>query len=376
MDADVRELIAHLHAAPRKVVLAMTGGGSTAAAWLLAVPGGSRTILEIITPYAQEALADFLGKEPESYCSPAVTRELALRARDRACFLAPGESVVGVGCTASLRSDRPKRGDHRAHVAAATESEVVVQSLTLAKEQRNREGEEEVVSRLSLNTLAEAFLVPSRVQLPLLPGETVLQDRHGAGLLGRLLTGDIPAVCREPDGRLHTEGEKPALLLAGSFNPLHEGHRGMAAVASRLMGKPAAFELCIHNADKPALHEGEVRQRMEQFDWLAPLWLTRTPTFAEKARLFPGVSFVVGVDTAIRIVQPRFYGGEEAMRAALVEMRRSGSRFLVAGRVVEGNFVELAQTDIPEEFRDLFIGISGEQFRLDISSTHLRAANG
>jgi hypothetical protein len=325
-------------------------------------------------PYAQKALADFLGREPASYCSPAVTRELAVRSRERAAFLAPGECGVGIGCTASLRSDRPKRGEHRVHVAAATESEIVVQSLTLAKEQRDREGEESVVARLLLNTLAEAFQVSFRVSLPLLAGEEVTRESHGTGLLARFLAGEVPAVCREPDGRLRANGAKPLLLLAGSFNPLHAGHLRLAKVASRLVGKLFAFEMSVVNADKPALTEGEVRRRMEQFDWLAPLWLTRSPTFTEKAGLFPGVTFVVGVDTAVRIVQPRFYGSEEAMRAALCEMRQSGTRFLVAGRLVEGNFVPLEESKIPEEFIDLFTGISGEMFRMDISSTQLREA--
>ena len=39
----------------------------------------------------------------------------------------------------------------------------------------------------------------------------------------------------------------------------------------------------------------EVRRRLAQCTWRAPLWLTRAPTFAEKALLFPGVVFVVGM---------------------------------------------------------------------------------
>jgi hypothetical protein len=374
VDADVRDLVAHIHSAPGKVVVAATGGGATAIGWLLAVPGGSRTILEAIVPYAQSSLMDFLGRAPANYCSVPTTREMAIRARERAMFLAPGEQVAGIGCTAGLRSDRPKRGEHRVHVAAATEAGSIVQSITLAKEQRSREGEEEVVSRLLLNTLAEAFHIDSRLSLPLLPGEAVTRDTLPGGLLARLLAGKVPAVCVEPDGRLRTDGPAPSVLLSGSFNPLHEGHLRMALVAARLTGKPAAFELSVANADKPPLLEGEVRKRLGQFAWKAPLWLTCAPTFVEKARLFPGVVFVVGVDTAVRIVQPRFYGDSvERMCAALDELRRAGAKFLVAGRLIDGKFLSLEQVEIPEACRDLFASISADSFRLDISSTQLRA---
>jgi hypothetical protein len=375
MDPDVGDLIAQLHALPMKAALVATGGGASAGGWLLTVPGGSRTVLEVAVPYAQQALAEYLAHDPDSYCSAPTARALALRARTRAAHLAPGESVVGLACTASLRSDRPKRGDHRVHVAAAAATGTVVYSVTLAKEQRDREGEEAVVARLIVNALAEAFAAPSRLALPLLPGEEVVREEQPAGLFAPFLAGEVPAVCLDPDGRLRSGGPPPGVLLSGSFNPLHEGHRGMALVAARLLGKPAAFELTVANADKPALEEGEIRKRMTQFAWQAPLWLTRAATFVEKARLFPGVTFVVGVDTATRIVQPRFYGGSaETMRASLDEIRRLGGSFLVACRVQDGVCVALEHLDLPVECRDLFAPIPVELFRADVSSTQLRAA--
>jgi hypothetical protein len=389
MDEDIRELINQIHAVPQKAGLVLTGGGTTMAAWLLAVPGGSRTVLEVTVPYSQQALTEYLRREPDSFCSAAVTSDLAVRARERAAHLAPGEPVAGIGVTASLRSDRPKRGDHRVHVAAATESGTFVLSLTLAKEQRDREGEEAVVSRLALNALAEAFALPGCVGLPLLPGETVQREEYPAGLLARFLAGEFAALCVEPDGRLipgrcrepsGTEDSPPRLggptaILPGSFNPLHEGHCGMAEVAARLVGRPVVYELSVANVEKPPLAEAELRRRVAHFAWRAPLWLTHAPTFLEKSRLFPGAVFVVGIDTAVRIIDPRFYGGSvEAMRVALEEIRGHGSHFLVAGRLMEEQFVELTPADIPEEYRDLFTAIPCEMFRADVSSTQLRAA--
>jgi nicotinic acid mononucleotide adenylyltransferase len=192
--------------------------------------------------------------------------------------------------------------------------------------------------------------------------------------LARFLRGDIPAVCVEPDGHVSVRTTVPVALLPGSFNPIHAGHWRLADVASRLIGDPVAFELSVVNVDKPPLTEAEVRGRKEQFAGRVSLWLTRAPTFAEKAVLFSGVQFVVGADTAARLVAPRYYQDSEArMAEALDAIRRHGCRFLVAGRMDErGRFVELDHVGIPDRYRDLFAAISCDEFRVDLSSTQLR----
>jgi nicotinamide mononucleotide (NMN) deamidase PncC len=377
MDAAARSLIAPLHDSPYHCVLAVTGGGMSAAGWLLSVPGGSRTVLEVVVPYGEQALCEFLGHRPASFCSAETAREMASRALQRARWLSPSVPTAGVGCTASLRSDRPKRGDHRVHLCVQTATRTLSYSLTLAKEQREREAEEDVVDRLILNALAESFGIAERVAMPLLAGEEIhTETEPSSDLVAALVAGQVGVICQERDGRLHADGPRPGLLLPGSFNPLHEGHCRLTAVAERLTNRPAAFELTVVNADKPPLAYEEVRRRLEQFTWRAPLWLTRAPTFAEKAKLFPGAVFVVGADTAARIVQPRFYGdSEERMVAALAAFRDQGCRFLVAGRVdAAGAFCCLDDLAIPPAWRELFTGIPADQFRMDVSSTQLRAS--
>src|SRR5262249_21453207 len=316
MDPAIRWLIEAVHAAPYKCVLSLTGGGTQAAALLLNVPGGSRTLLETIVPYHEQALTDWLGRRPTSFCSPETSREMALRAYARACWLAPGEEVVGLGCTASLATDRPKRGDHRLHVATHSSLGTLGYSLTLTKGARDREAEEAVVDAILLNALAAAFHVRERLDLPLIPGEAV--DSWQCSPQSdweRFIAGHLPTVCVEPDGRIRADSVRPAVLLPGSFNPVHLGHRQLAETAARLVGKEVAFELSILNVDKPALSAEEVRGRMAQFQWRAPLWLTRAPTFAEKASMFPGVVFVAGADTALRLVQSRYYDADFAKMA-------------------------------------------------------------
>jgi hypothetical protein len=103
---------------------------------------------------------------------------------------------------------------------------------------------------------------------------------------------------------------------------------------------------------------------------------SNAPTFVQKARLFPGTTFVVGFDTAERILQTRFYHDSEEERAqALETIQQQECRFLVAGRVDEdGLFREADTLPVPAAFRELFYPIPAEIFRRDISSTEIRRA--
>jgi hypothetical protein len=370
-DAD-QTLIESLHQAPFRYVLALTGGGAQASGWLLTVPGGSRTILEVHVPYHDRALADFLGRTPEHYCSPETAIDMAVHAEQRAAWLAPGEDVFGVGCTASLATDRPKRGDHRFHLAVSGVGRLRTASLTLAKEARDRAGEEQVLDLVLLNELRRALQVPTQLPVPLLPGEEVVVEERPVGELGRFHAGLVPVLCVQPDGRQSSAAELPRALLSGAFNPVHAAHLRLAEVAAGLLGLPVEFEMSVTNVDKPPLSFGQMVNRLARFAGRAPLWLTREPTFVGKAGLFPGVTFVVGADTAARIVQPRYYP-ENKMTEVLAFFHQQGCRFLVAGRSDEsGRYLHLEDLGIGPELRDLFEAIPQSAFQLDLSSTQLR----
>lgn len=373
-EPSITDVVRSIHAAGVRLMLAVTGGGSGSIAALLTVSGASRSVVEALVPYHEQALIDFLGQTPEQFCSADTARLLARRARERGRWLASTEPVVGVGCTASLASDRPKRGEHRCFVCVDTIDDRRIFSVTLAKGGRDRADEERVVDAIILNAIAEAVGVPERVPTPLLPGEELLREvEPKADLLHALLMGDGLAVAVFPDGWMHS-GVKPQALLSGAFNPVHEGHRQLAATAARRSGLPVGFELSAVNVDKPPLTDDEVRRRVRQFAWTAPVWVTRTPTFVEKARLFPGTVFVVGADTAERIVLPRYYGDSaERMHAALAEIRDQGCRFLVGGRAdAMGAFRCAERLEVAKEFRTLFDEIPEQEFRFDTSSTELR----
>jgi hypothetical protein len=373
IDPSIHSLIEALHRAPCKCGLAVAGGGAGAVAMLLAVPGASRTVLEVVVPYDDRALAELLGRRPERFCSSETGRALAERSYARARWLAPQEPVVGVGCTVSLATDRPKRGDHRLHVAVISPSPTLY-SLTLTKGARDRAGEEEIVDLVLLNALAEAFGIEERLALRLLPGESLEVERPpDPSPMSAFFRGDLEAVCVKIDGQASANRSPPAILVPGSFNPLHDAHCELGCAAAGLQGQ-WAFELSTTNVDKPPLSREEVMKRVGQFAWKAPLWLTRAPTFLKKAALFPGTVFAVGADTAQRIVDVRYYGDStEKLAEALAVLRARACRFLVAGRVSSGGrFLELKDLPIPPAFRDVFEAVPESLFRRDLSSTYLR----
>jgi hypothetical protein len=176
------------------------------------------------------------------------------------------------------------------------------------------------------------------------------------------------------DGSFRHEPSPPHLVFPGSFNPLHHGHVVLANLAAERFGMPVHFELSIANVDKPDLSVDEVQRRLEQFRGRWPVIITRAARIEEKAALFPGCVFVVGADTAARIVHPRYYRNDLTdLTRALERIRGLGCRFLVGGRADEsGRFVEVSEVAIPEGYRDLFMGLTEQEFRVDISSTQMR----
>jgi hypothetical protein len=376
MDLDTCGLIEAIHQTPAKLVLAVTGGGTGVAAQLLSIPGGSRTVLEVLVPYHDQALIDFLGQRPERFCSAATSRLMAARARARAQWLAPGELILGIGCTASLASDRPKRGDHRFYFSVHANQRISTHSLVLRKGDRAREAEEAVLDVVALNALAEACGVARRLVPSLLAGEQIQVDCLPAeDLLESLLRQERSAIYAQVDGQVSLQGSRPIGLLPGAFNPVHEGHWRLAELAAQVLGGPVVFELSVLNVDKPPLSSADARRRLQPFTWRSPVWITRAATFIEKASLFPGVVFVIGADTAQRIVAPRYYhDSEPRMLTALEHIRKQGCRFLVAGREdQQGRFFGIEHLVPPDPYRDLFAGIPESAFHISLSSTALRA---
>lgn len=376
MNNKTRQLVQAIHDCPTQLMLVAAGAGTQMLSDLLSVAGASRTLLEALIPYSAAAFDEFLDAPPQQYVAPKTARLLAGRALTRARWLREDAGpVVGLACTATIVTDRPKRGEHRAHVAVWTPTQQTWYGLHLQKDARDRQGEESLVSDLMLHALAVSCGIPQQMDLSLTAGDGLETDTQDfAAAVRQLAQGHITFLGIHAHGLLQKRDVRPQVLLSGAFNPLHEGHLGMARAASAVLGKPVAFEVSAANVDKPSLEQGVLLARLAQFAGRHPVYATLAPTFIEKARLFPGVTFVLGYDTAVRLLHPRYYQNDEAgLLAALHELGELGCSFLVAGRVDgNGRFQDLGDLPIPSPYRRLFQAIPEALFREDISSTYLR----
>jgi hypothetical protein len=377
-DAAWQQLISALHASGRKAALAITGGGSGAVGELLRVPGGSRLLIEAQVPYDAAALEAFLGFAPAQASSADTAMAMARSVRARAARLVPADTdLVGLGATAALVSDRPRKGEHRFHIACASSGRIAHCTGVMAKGRRDRAAEEDLVARAIVLWLAHACGIAAPSPRSLLDAdehfaETVVAT---ADTIDQLLAGELDRVTAQPDGQMLLSAPRPLVLMPGSFNPVHAGHVSLARVAEELRQQPLAFEISVTNVDKPPLAGETVRQRLAQFVWKSPVELTRAPTFVEKSRLFPRTTFVIGADTAERLVAPKYYGADEdRMHVALEEIAGSGGNFLVAVRSdAAGRVRALRDIPVPRRYADIFTEIPEHRFRLDTSSSEIRA---
>ena len=369
------EILLHaLHATSVGCVFVLVGAGSSLLTRLLAVGGASQTVLEGLAPYHAKAFEAFLGQKVQKYVSADVAQLAAGLALQRAKRWQPNEQgVLGVACTATIATNRPKAGPHHAHIAIWSAEAMTHTHLLLDKGVRSRKEEEELISTLLLNRLAEAHQLPHRLPLPLRPTDT--RHDHALSLrqtVQKVADGALPYAGVTKEGVLIVPPQRPKLLLSGAFNPLHAGHLALAQAASRWANAPIVFELAMSNADKPTLTTDEVVVRLSQFAGQETIYLSKASTFVEKTAIYgEGVTFVVGFDTAKRLLQARFYGNSaENCAAALRTIQQYGGQFLVAGRLEGGKFLTVADLPLSAEFTSLFHALPN--FRVDLSSTQLR----
>lgn len=236
-----------------------------------------------------------------------------------------------------------------------------------------------------LETSDPGLLRPFITDSDVLASETLVPPPS----LQRLLDGQIACVEYANGQVLVDAPRRNRVLLPGSFNPLHDGHKQLLHAACAAYTRAAAgsarlpvsqmegcFELSVGNADKGFLPLPEVERRVAQFlEADLPVVVTSAPLFTQKARLFTESAFAVGYDTAIRMVMTKYYNDSFTdMILQFDQLRQRGCRLVVGGRKEDstGQFKGFQDVDVPVQLQDLFIGIPETDFRMDISSSEIR----
>ncbi|KAL2324133.1 hypothetical protein Fmac_023191 [Flemingia macrophylla] len=373
-------VVGAIHSSRYQAVVHLAGGASQVVGLLLSVPGASNTVLEVVVPYSKMSLIQLLGKIPSQFCSQQTAEDMASLAYNRALKLSkPGSPVVGVGFTGSLASSRSKLGEHRFYMSTRTADQLWISRVTLTKGLRTREEEDRVSSYLLIKAIANACKV-SATSVSVL-SESEVSDECETQFnedqqLEQLINGQICFKIYPFANEIPAERK---IIMPGSFNPLHDGHIKLMEVAIRICGDGyPCFEISAINADKPPLSVSQIKARVKQFEKVGKtVIISNQPYFYKKAELFPGSAFVIGADTAVRLIDPKYYDGDyNKMLKILVGCKETGCTFLVGGRNVDGAFKVLDDIDVPEELKDMFVSIPAEQFRMDISSTEIRKRSG
>lgn len=194
-----------------------------------------------------------------------------------------------------------------------------------------------------------------------------------------LYDGSISFVLRQSDGLWTTSRPVNSLILSGSFNPLHQGHIQMLSAAEKMTGKKGIYEISICNVDKPVLPKSTLLSRIKCFPPDNSFCVTVSPRFTEKSTILPGSIFVIGYDTATRLLDPQYYKQNhfnycsDAVVNALNIIAENGCSFIVGGRINKsGQFKTLGDLKIPKKSRQLFELLPESNFRVDISSSEIR----
>lgn len=326
-------LVNRINNCPWKVFMAITGGGQTFIGDYLSISGGSRIIYGAFVPYSKMAFDTFVKVPVDNYASSEAARKLAVASfHELLRYGVRRKDALGLGVASSLAKDNEREGrEHRIHVAIHR-YDITEEHSLLLKQGRTRLQEEEIAKDFIFQCFAhgtQAVLrMPAFMWLDEEKGEKYDSLSEGNPRYIQLINGTSQALFSNFD----PYQESSLVVYPGSWNPMHEAHKAIYALAQTITNSKPVLEMTIANADKGQMDYIEIAKRCRALD-PQPYVLTTAPTFVAKTLLFAKykkpIIFVVGADTWARVWDPKYAGPPEEVKKVF---EQNDVKFLVFGR--------------------------------------------
>lgn len=366
-------ILESIRSAGRPFYLICTGGGAGFQQHVWETPGISDVLLGAEFPYAKEATDACLGFEPAKYVIPDTAIDLAMTAFYKGVSRKT-PNPIGLGLTAAVASNRAHRGDHRVFVATVSDAGCRLFLVELEKgegaAQRKKDGD--ICDTLALFALAKAVGLPSSLLADdiarIVSTVKVYKDVADIDNLASERLFDRPFFTAT--GKREASWRSKGFLFPGAFNPPHFGHFQLAQAALQephTCESHVTFMVSRQTPNKPPLTVPDMLRRAKFLEGHDRKFTRDDPLYLDKAANNPGAAFIVGVDAVERLIDPKWGLNIDHQ---FQKFEQFGTRFYVAGRMVEGRFKTLSDVNIPRRWARLFEEVHG---RWDVSSSEIRA---
>ena len=335
-----------------------------AAATIGAIPGISQYFCGSKVTYRDNTKHEWLAVTHGTLSQYSAVSEPTADEMVAGLLTSTSEADIGIAITGHLGPDAPSEIDGHVFAAVGFRDEADTGSFRVwtrkfqlncqARGDRQREA-----ASLVLWCLRQVLLIKH--------AHRFVQQAHSA-----------PVYITDSPDRMEQSSD---LLFPGAFNPIHDGHREMAEIASTLGDQTVVLEVSIENVDKPTLSQTDCICRILPLLFEFPVLLTAAATFVEKSYK-NNITFVVGADTIARIGEDRYYNDEFSVDDAISVFSAKGTRFVVFGRemselqhtggATKGHFQSLKSLNLPSTLTELCHSVEESSFRNDLSSKDLR----
>jgi len=403
-----------------KLVFIISGGG-IGVTDLLKVMGASKLIHTIHIPYDSDEVVRFVTQNirlplPEGM-EPIDLDNIKFVSEDWAKHLCNAGLIEysATDCkvfaiTAAITTNRYRKGENHAWIAAATNSEnIETYHLELSKlsEQDHekmfpgyvdwkRNADDRQITDFVLNLV---FQNNENKHLGTEPEKNMSLENAYDKLMKN---SNATFVCKA-DGSIlsfeqyikntkKTNQERPnkMILVPGTFNPLHEVHEeiyhnALMQIANTLADQinskastsnqpitSVSFEISIDRVGKESLTFADLKEKLKQFEGYADVTITRAPLFVEKIDILSkhvsAIEFHVGIDTMMRMISGYTAVGIQALNA----------KFVVYDRIVNGKLCTIRteftdqNLEIPSNCVNSPSNIERTKESLELSSTSIR----